>query len=385
MTSDFRVLFAGCLALCVVACSEQGDAPSELHASQRPRASLREPMLLDWSLRCPPAALAPLPFRVESNSVGPLDAAAVHAAACSVLLPLRLNEQTLFREAVASEPAIVIGWRAGDHGDCAPFLEVDGDLAHSGPTPSSSGALAPSFIHLNPDFNWDRANGPDLRSTILHEALHFFGLGHAAEPAAVMWAGFGMEQRRSLHPADQRALIAALGMSGSDGPALVLSDPRDQRIVQVIPLSADQNKVRHAVLDVEADGNDEILLFAQTGSSGGELMLLRFGSDARLLRTQGPVPGALDARLDNEFTQDAAGRAVHLAHRSDGRFTAAHFDATGLPTRTLSHGKSLRLRDGRQDLDGDARFDHPAPMTRAAPATTLRLGLHQFTLTRRPQ
>lgn len=369
MTYKAHPYGAWLLLLCCAACSAE--------ATTSKVASPDGPMLLRWSVSCAPAGPPPLPFRVEISATGPLQATALLGAVRDVLLPLRHGAVPLFREAREDEAAIEIGWRSRAHAGCADFLESEGDLAHAGP------AQLPGFIHLNPAFAWEQAGGPDVRSAILHEALHFYGLGHAADPEAVMCAGFGMEQRRTLRTADMQALDAILGGPQSSRPALLLLNPEDQQLMQQIPLSEDHRTVRHAVLDVDSDGREELLLYATQGSLGGDLIILRFQEDGRLQSSTGPFPGALDARLDNEFTRTAEGHPLLLAHRADGRFTATRFNATGLPTRTLSHGTPLSLQDGRRDANGDGRFDDTPAPTPNLPASKLQLGPRTFALERR--
>lgn len=82
---------------------------------------------------------------------------------------------------------IEFAWRTGSHGDGAPFDGPGGVVGHAFyPSPESPETLA-GDVHFDDSELWQVGSGIDMYSVALHELGHAFGLGHSADPTAVMY------------------------------------------------------------------------------------------------------------------------------------------------------------------------------------------------------
>ena len=82
---------------------------------------------------------------------------------------------------------IAIQFARGYHGDGYPFDGLGGVLAHTFyPAPPNAEPLA-GDMHFDADENWRIGQDTDLFTVALHEAGHALGLGHSADPGAVMY------------------------------------------------------------------------------------------------------------------------------------------------------------------------------------------------------
>lgn len=114
---------------------------------------------------------------------------------------------------------IRISWAVGDHGDGSPFDGPGGVLAHAFfPPPVNSGCIAGN-THFDEDETWRHPAGGggdiDLCTVAAHEFGHALGLGHSADPNALM-APFYTGRRCFLSSDDIAGIIAIYGARTSD-------------------------------------------------------------------------------------------------------------------------------------------------------------------------
>lgn len=68
-------------------------------------------------------------------------------------------------------------------------------------------------MQIDPDWNWTTGNSGiviDLQSVVTHEFGHALGLGHSADPTAIMYASYGTGQNKRDPRADDIAAITAI-------------------------------------------------------------------------------------------------------------------------------------------------------------------------------
>ena len=122
---------------------------------------------------------------------------------------------------------IAILFARGAHGDAYPFDGPGGVLAHTFyPAPPNSEPVA-GDMHFDADESWHAGANTDLFSVALHEAGHALGLGHSANPGAVMYPYYRMSSGLTDDDiAGIRALYGAPGTAGT--PASPSSPPPAQ-------------------------------------------------------------------------------------------------------------------------------------------------------------
>lgn len=109
-----------------------------------------------------------------------------------------------------AERNVDILFASGAHGDAYPFDGRSGSLAHTFyPSPPNAEPRA-GDLHLDADELW--GGGTDLYSVVLHELGHAFGLGHSADPEAVMYPYY---RRAGVLTADDITSIQMLYESGA--------------------------------------------------------------------------------------------------------------------------------------------------------------------------
>jgi hypothetical protein len=114
---------------------------------------------------------------------------------------------------------IRISWGVGNHGDGYPFDGAGGVLAHAFyPPPVNAGCIA-GDIHFDDAETWVSPTfggaGIDLLTVAAHEMGHALGLGHSADPNALMYP-FYSARRAYLSHDDIRGIVAIYGNRSND-------------------------------------------------------------------------------------------------------------------------------------------------------------------------
>lgn len=127
---------------------------------------------------------------------------------------------------------ILLGFFAGDHKDGQPFDGPRGVIAHAYLPSPARDYLHEGDVHFDADEQWSldlAAAIPqvDLQTVALHEIGHALGLGHSADPTAVMAPRY-QGARRTPAPDDVAAIQAIYGVrSAEPPPALPPAEPGD--------------------------------------------------------------------------------------------------------------------------------------------------------------
>lgn len=101
------------------------------------------------------------------------------------VIDVHLTEASL----AGQNKCIEIAWETGAHGDGSPFDGPGGILGHAFyPASTISPETIAGDVHLDDAEFWQIGSGIDVYSVALHELGHALGLGHSANPAAVMSA-----------------------------------------------------------------------------------------------------------------------------------------------------------------------------------------------------
>lgn len=248
-----------------------------------------------------------------------------------------------------------IDWRRGAHDQCMPF-GTESSVAHSGPLP------LPSFIHLDLDRDWD-----DERRvlTLAHELGHILGLAHSADSRALMFAE-PSGKKPALTDMDRRGLRTLYG--SEEAPTandLVIAEEGGQSLVLrgVAPVGESE----FGLADVDGDGTDELVVWRTDEAGFGALSFYFFapadkGQSATstpplVTRTLGPLYGlyAPGALLSVALEDSLSPTPLLVLEWPDGRYGARPMHPSGRPA--VRKPGPLRLRDGRDDMDGDGVFD----------------------------
>ncbi len=324
---------------------------------------------------CPPASFGvigrwegelELTWAVEAPEA-PEDERKLLPAVRAALAIWERTERLRFRPCQPGEiPDVRFAFRSGAHDDCPPF-GLGEQLAHAGPT------RPPSFVHFDAEREWsDGPGGRSLVHTAAHELGHVLGLAHSEDETALMY-GVHDPAHLELTRSDLAGLSSLYG-GGRDGPGDLVVE-RDGRRLLVLRGIAPADCTDYAVLDVDGNGRDEVLVW-RTDSAGQGLFTVWFftagasGDDGpRLARTSQPLPGIVSTTLATVAGTTTAGDPVLVSWTADGRWFARGFDARGVPV-PREKGRPFVL-GGLVDADGDGVCDTPGL---AAPPVSPRSG-----------
>ncbi len=108
-------------------------------------------------------------------------------------------------------------WASGAHGDGNPFDGPGSVLAHAAYPVNPNSETIAGDIHFDEDENWMLNGNIHQFSVALHEAGHSLGLGHSADPNAVMFASY-RGPVSGLHSDDINGIRALYESRNSAGP-----------------------------------------------------------------------------------------------------------------------------------------------------------------------
>ena len=247
-------------------------------------------------------------------------------------------------------PDLLVSWKRGEHGPC-PLFGTDPSVAHAGPVEVGT------YLHLDADRPWDASGGPSLRTTLLHELGHVLGLGHSADPGALL-ARDPLVQEPGR--ADRDALWTLYGGGELDSADLVVA--RGETLLAVLHGVAPAELVDFQLFDTDGNGRDEVVVWRTdaprlgVASGEGEMLVFHFAAGPTPHRTVGPFHRIAlhDASL-HLVRAPIAGRL--LLQAAEGGATLAYaFDENGHPAPWSGPVPDVpdapeRRREG--DLDGD--------------------------------
>lgn len=259
----------------------------------------------------------------------------------------------------------VIAFKHANHGTCRPFVNWDGEVAHTGPI---DGRIE---IHLDGDLEWSARGekGYGAFQTILHEVGHALGLDHSLDPAALMHAKYGVEKTR-LERSDLAGIHSLYG-GGEDGDGDVIVAAMHEEMgmtaremmgapgVTCTLRGVAPNGVSDFMFaDVDGDGRDEIVTWRTDALGHGAMKYYFFDAKGRVRRTIGPMIGQLGAGRRPFFVRYDEKRPLLIAALSDGRYSGFLLGDFGIPEGEWPRGKAFDPVEGEiADTDGDGRID----------------------------
>lgn len=231
---------------------------------------------------------------------------------------------TFVPAAEGADADVTIGWRRGHHGACEPF-SADSSVAHSGPVRPGT------FVHFDGGRDWvadatDESGGYSVYGTALHELGHILGLGHSSAADAIMRTGV----IRSA-PLAESDLFGLQSLYGGGSPAagdLLISSP-DGAALGALRGVCPAGLADYAVLDVDDDGHDDILVWRTDREGNGQLMVYHFGDGAELVRTTGPFLGAVAPKAEVQWLRSSRGDRLVVTTFANGRRIARRFGERG--------------------------------------------------------
>lgn len=281
-----------------------------------------------------------LTYRVDASDADPdLEPAARSAAAV-------WNASGVVRVYPAPEGRaadVTFAFASGAHGTCRPF-GWNSTLAHAGP------CSPPSFVHFDRASDWS-GSGHSLAVTGAHELGHLLGLGHSSTPGSLM--SLEADRQGSVLDVNDLAGVHSLYGGGEDGAGDVeIRSGGELRtgLRRVAPRATTEL----AVLDTDADGDAEVLVWRTDQAGYGGLTIYHFDPGPKLSRTIGPLPGVALPGAPHLVGVTTDGERVFLALLEDGRWFGRVFDAAGMPLSLAA--QPLRL-GAWKDVDGDGRWD----------------------------
>jgi hypothetical protein len=219
-------------------------------------------------------------YRTQSGG-GPVHPDTFHAAVETALATWESTRCVRFRAATSGEqPDVVFSWRRGPHDDCTAL--GDPCIAHAGPVGPGT------YVHFDADQDWSRWTA--LRQAAIHEVGHVLGLDHTSDPESVMNPDPAI-RRAWLGRTDHAGIRALYGkdLEPRDGD-MVVRDALGEDLL-VIPMIAPGALTDWTLGDVDADGDDELLVRRTDAESAGATWVFHFAPGPVLARIDGPLDG----------------------------------------------------------------------------------------------
>ena len=221
---------------------------------------------------------------------------------------------------VASGPTdFSSGWFSGDHGDGYPFDGVGNVLAHAFFPPPCGGSFA-GQQHFDEAESWSVTGSGgtfDLETVALHEIGHLLGLGHSADPNAIMYPTYSGVRR-------------TLGQDDLDGI---------RRLYPYICRIVDSGSQAGGVLEVDtSQSSDGQLIVNAVRTLAGSLKLIVWDADLTRIGDSGVQAGA--ATLVQIARNRNSDRYVTACRTSSGDLKLISWDVspTGTVTRKGNSG-----------------------------------------------
>lgn len=346
---DLRVCASALLLLGLTSCGpETPDVPQKSAAVVTPHFTVRGRWQNPHDVT----------YRIEDRGA-PVAVAAWREAvirACEAWSATRLV--TFVAAVDGAEADVTLGWRRGHHGACEPF-SADSSVAHSGPV------RAGTFVHFDGGRTWsvddaDDQAGYSIYGAALHELGHILGLGHSIAADAIMRTG--VIRSAPLAESDLLGLQSIYG-GGNRSAADLKIESEGGKPLGALRGVCPADLADYAVLDVDGNGKDEVLVWRTDRGGNGQLMVYHFGDGAALIRTTGPFYGAVAPDTQVLWMRTASGERVVLTTFASGQRLARRFDDYGIlgpydPARIPAEELAAAIAAGNPllgDLDGDGR------------------------------
>ncbi|MFT5050224.1 MAG: hypothetical protein ACI8QZ_001623 [Chlamydiales bacterium] len=240
---------------------------------------------------------------------------------------------------------ILFSFEPSYHPGCTSFGK-DTSVAHAG-APGAG-----TFVHFDAQRAWGTEHSLDFAA--LHETGHVLGLDHTEHASSLMYVA--AQEGQARFGDGERAGIASLyggAMEAHPSDLWVRASDGQERVM--LWRAAPPENTDFAVFDANGDGRDEVVVWRTDVAGAGILSLYFFNDHLDLVRTVGPLWGAV-----------IPGSVVTLAHLPSGHRMLSctapgaaaverGFDGRGLLTQVIPGARSSASRvAGRAgDLNGD--------------------------------
>ncbi len=280
---------------------------------------------------------------------GPVDAAVLRRVVEDALRVWAQHPAVGFRPASDFEDSHIVyrwGATAGDGEIGGPFGR-DTSVAVAGPV----GARCVVQLDRGQRYREAGAGDVSLAQAVVHETGHALGLGHSADPTAVMYAQ--REVAGTAPNASDWAGLHSLYGGGTPGAGDIDFGPRVPALRRLAP----PGRTEWMAADLDGNGAAELLLWSGGDRGEAALMALHFATGPVLQRTGGPWLGIVGPGTSLRVGGQPGRRWLDVRW-PDGTVVRRALDARGRPgaaergepwpTRAVGVHSELSA-----DLDGD--------------------------------
>jgi hypothetical protein len=287
---------------------------------------------------------------------GPFSPERLELAVSDALGPWEATGVVAFTRAGQDElPSFTISW----HGDgsvpagCRPFGR-NRSVAHTGPVKLGT------FLHLDSTHGWATDGGPgeSLQRTLRHELGHILGLDHCADPSALLAPGTQADEPTESDLAGLHSLYGGYYDGPGDIAIFRAGTQGQESIAPSLRRVAPHDVTDWRLLDTDADGDDELLVWRTDAAGLGALMIYHFSPGPLLHHTLGPVLGAAPPEAVTSFRLGVSGERWIVTRYQDGLVRLRKFNTSGWLAEATP--------EEHLAFDLDATTPAPAPVAHAS-------------------